>query len=227
VSDEERCRFFDREGVLREEAADNIEEHLASCRLCQQDQRKVAAVREELRRVALPSASGHWEQAVFGKIAAREGAQRRRRRLLMVVPFMTATVFALFLWRRPGKGPDDAAPLLAVRYEPGAVQMRAGDQPTKGATMIVSATGLRARYSELRIYRDGVGLALQCTDQAPCARQADGVLARWTIPAEGTYRLVLISSAAAVPPAAAGYERDLVAARAAGAAVLEELVEVY
>ncbi len=223
----DRCRYFDREGVIREEAAENIEQHLASCQFCQQDQRKVAAVREELRRIPLPDDRGHWEQAVFAGIAAREAAQRRRRRLLVVVPFLAVAVFAIFLLRRPDAERLGAGPLLAIRYERGAVQMRAGEHPTKGATMIVSASGLDGRHRELRIYRDGAGLVLQCSNQAPCTPQATGLLARWTIPAEGTYRLVLISSTAPPPPTAAGYEADVIALRRAGGTLLEELVEVY
>ena len=105
--------------------------------------------------------------------------------------------------------------------------MRALDQPTKGATMVVTASGLGSRFHEIRIYRDGPGLAFQCAGEPACARQANGLVARWTIPAEGTYRLVLVSSAAAIPPATAGYEVDPLAVRAAGASVVEELVEVY
>jgi hypothetical protein len=224
---EDRCRFFDREGVMLEEAAGDIEQHLATCAFCQEDRRKVAAVREELRRIPLPDDQGHWEQAVFAGIATREAAQRRRRRLFVVMPFLAVAVFAIFLWRRPGAERQGAGPLLAIRYQRGAVQMRAGEHPTKGATMVVSASGLDGRYRELRIYRDGAGLVLQCSDQAPCMPQATGLLARWTIPAEGTYRLVVISSTAPPPPTAAGYEADVIALRRAGGTLLEELVEVY
>ena len=212
------CRFFDTEGVLLEEAAGDIEAHLAGCAHCQRDQDGGRRA-EELRRIPLPPDTGHWEQAVFARIASTEAARRRRRRLFLVVPFLGAALFGIFLWLRH---PNARRPSRCWRSTRAArEQMPPAMRPPRRATMWSAPRAWDAPHRQLRVYREAPGWMSSARTSRPARRGRHGLAPRRPSPPR-IYRLVLLLGWP-LPTATGGPEADIVALRKA-ASVIEELV---
>lgn len=222
------CHFFQREGLLREEAGADLGEHLETCPQCRGEQRRIAAVRAELRALPLPSSSGHWQQAVFARVAASDLRGRPRRRWWLALPATGALALLLLLLGREGTPPPrTGAALLALRFEAGVERLRSGSQAAVGAQLVVQASGLSGAHRELRVYRDDAGLALHCSREDPCRPGEDGLSARWRLPATGRYRVLVLESESPLPWPAGSLDADRAALERGKVKVLEETFEVW
>jgi hypothetical protein len=229
------CRFLEDRGLLVEQQGVNVDQHLASCPTCRENRRRIAALETALGQIPLPAPAGHWEQAVWSKLAARQASRPARwwggHRPLAVAS--AAVVLGLSIgagvWFVQDEGGADAPVHLAMRFERGAERTRGEGQATVGDTMVVEVSGLVAVTAELRIYRDDAGLALRCSAEPPCQRQGDRLLARWRVPAPGRYRILVATGAGPFPAPSGSYDEDASALQAAagGATHLERSLEVW
>jgi hypothetical protein len=229
------CDRFDDRELLRQErgepdsddSSDSYDSHLATCPTCQQRLARTEALRRALGQLPVQASTTNWEQSVWARIDQGRG-QRRRRRLWLGLPVVLAAAGVLLLVRSPARPPGEGGvPVLALAFEAGPERMRSNGAAV-GATVVLDGAALQMAHAELRIYRDDAGLLLRCTTEPPCQRRDGRLAARFTIPAIGRYRVLLLQAPVPLPPPAGGYDQDLAAVTAAQSTVhVEQSFEVW
>src|SRR5262249_13170293 len=90
--------------------------------------------------------------------------------------------------------------------------------PTVGDSLHVRAL-VDHPYTELRVYLETM-LIMRCPGGPTCRGDASALELDWKLVEPGTYQIILLSSAAALPtPGDGALERDLLDARNAGASI--------
>ena len=212
------CSWLDREGLLRREQGLSLDGHLAGCGTCQRRldgyQRLGAAL------AVSPAPPPGWQDQVWRRIERGEQATSKHSRcgwLVWSFPVLTAAAVAVLLLLARTGGQDQSPVVLAVAVQDarGATRVRGEIRP--GGAIRIDARGLRAPFSELRVYRDDLELVASCTTLPPCQRQGDRLSARVPIITVGAYRAVLFTSDRPLPVSSGNYDADDAAARAGGA----------
>lgn len=221
------CDRFDAGELLRQERGEPPDPHLGSCAECQQRLARTEALRQALGQIPIEKSTTSWEQAVWGRIATG-GRKPQRRRLWVGLPVLLAAAGVILLVRSPGRSPEGTAPVLALAFEAGPERLRSGG-PAVGATVVVDGTAVEHEHAELRIYRDDAGLLLRCSTEPPCQRRDGRLGARFTIPAIGRYRVLLLQAPVPLPaPGGDGYDRDVAAVTRVQSSVhVEQSFEVW
>ena len=223
------CDQFDARELLRQERGEPPDPHLGTCPECQQRLARTQALRQALGQIPIEKSTTSWEQAVWGRIGAGGARKPQRRRLWLGLPVLLAAAGVLLLIRSPGRSPvEGTAPVLALAFEAGPERLRSGG-PAVGATVVVDGTAVQHDHAELRIYRDDAGLLLRCSTEPPCQRRDGRLGARFTIPAIGRYRVLLLQAPVPLPaPGRDGYDRDVAAVTGVQSSVhVEQSFEVY
>jgi hypothetical protein len=222
------CDRFDARELLRQERGEPPDPHLGTCAVCQQRLARTEALRRALGQIPIVKSTTSWEQAVWGKIATG-GRRPQRRRLWVGLPVLLAAAGVILLVRSQGRSPvEGTAPVLALAFEAGPERLRSGG-PAVGATVVVDGTAVQHDHAELRIYRDDAGLLLRCSTEPPCQRRDGRLGARFTIPAIGRYRVLLLQAPVPLPPpGTGGYDRDVAAVTSVQSSVhVEQSFEVW
>jgi hypothetical protein len=221
------CDRFDARELLRQERGEPPDPHQGTCAECQQRLARTEALRQALGQIPIEKSTTSWEQAVWGRIATG-GRKPQRRRLWVGLPVLLAVAGVILLVRSPGRSPDGTAPVLALAFEAGPERLRSGG-PAVGATVVVDGTTVQHEHAELRIYRDDAGLLLRCSTEPPCQRRDGRLGARFTIPAIGRYRVLLLQAPVPLPaPGSDGYDRDVAAVTRVQSSVhVEQSFEVW
>ena len=218
------CDRFEREGLLHLEQGLPLDTHFDTCADC----RAARAEHERLRAGLAGMAHAHtgradWQARVWAGLERRQ-ARRRRRWAWLVAPAALAAAgaaAALLLIGRPG---PEGPPLVFTIQRPhqGAAPLRS-DHAQPGDTLAVRAV-VGGAHGELRLYRDDRALVLRCSDEAPCTRDADLLLASVPLDERGRYQIVFLHADRPLPAPTGELDRDIADARAAGATVeLREL----
>jgi hypothetical protein len=221
------CDRFDARELLRQERGEPPDPHLGTCAECQRRLARTEALRQALAQIPIEKSTTSWEQAVWGRIATG-GRKPQRRRLWVGLPVLLAVAGVILLVRSPGRSPEGMAPVLALAFEAGPERLRSGG-PAVGATVVVDGTAVQHEHAELRIYRDDAGLLLRCSTEPPCQRRDGRLGARFTIPAIGRYRVLLLQASVPLPaPGSDGYDRDVAAVTRVQSSVhVEQSFEVW
>lgn len=216
------CDRFEREGLLGLEQGLPLDMHFDTCADCRAARQEHERLRAGLAGMGRTHAGrGDWQARVWAGLERRQ-ARRRRRWLWLAAPAALAAAAAvLLLAGRPGpRGP--ALAYAIHRPHQGAAPLR-GDHAQPGDTLAIRAvTG--GAHAELRLYRDDRALVLRCSDEAPCTRRGDLLLASVPVDERGRYQIVFLHADRPLPAPTGTLDRDIADARAAGATVeLREL----
>jgi hypothetical protein len=203
----DRCDWLEREGLLAEERGEPIAHHLDGCADCQQRHAQIAQLRADLGRIEVVGPPERWQAMVWQRID-RSATARRKIVLWFALPVAAAAALLIFVIRRPVVETGD--PLLAVAFEHDPQRPRTRGDVAVGDSLRIDGTSA----AELRVYREGT-LAFRCDGPPACSRVANKLSVRWTIPAIGHYRVVLL--AGAVPAPGKSLDEDAAAATTAGA----------
>jgi hypothetical protein len=215
------CDRFAREGLLCLERGLPLAAHFDDCPEC-----RAAREQHERLRAGITGLSGthtgraDWQARVWAG-RDRRRARRARRWLWLMAPAVAAAAAVLFFMGR--SGPD--GPILSYtiqRGDQGATSLRS-DHVQPGDTLVVRAVAGDAR-AELRLYRADRALVLRCSEEPPCARRGDLLLASVPMDERGRYQIVFLRADRPPPEPTGELDRDIAAARRAGATVeLREL----
>jgi hypothetical protein len=218
------CDRFEREGLLRLEQGLPLAAHFDDCPEC----RAARQQHERLRAGIAGMESTHtgradWQARVWAGLERRR-ARRGRRWLWLMAPAVVAAAAVLLVIGR--SGPD--GPILSYTIQrpaqdaQGAGPLRS-DHVQPGDTLVVRAVAGGAR-AELRLYRGDRELVLRCSEEPPCTRHGDMLLARVPMDERGRYQLVFLRAERSPPEPTGELDRDIAAARSAGVTVeLREL----
>lgn len=171
---------------------------------------------ERLRQLPPMEPDPGWEDRAHARWRAARAADRRRRAYVVgagVVALAAAAAIVL-LARKPG-GPAHRGLAFAVLPSDGG--------PRRGSYAVddnLRATAPRTQpHTALRVYRDA-RLVVACPGEEACRLTADGIELDLRLDAPGTYRVVVLTSAAPIPPpGAGGLDGDLLDAQTAGATI--------
>lgn len=151
---------------------------------------------------------------------ARWAAVRRRRRIGKIAGAAAAATVAILLLQLCGRS-SGAGLELAVRAPSGSVH--------RGDAAVGDALHVRARadqaHFELRVYL-GVSLVARCPGSPGCRVEGSVTELDWPLAAPGSYQIVTLSSASAIPDGDRTIDRDLLDARSAGATLESRRVSV-
>ena len=202
--------------------------HLGTCAECQQRLARTEALRQALGRIPIEKSTTSWEQAVWGRIATG-GRKPQRRRLWVGLPVLLAAAGVILLVRSPGPiAARGRRPCWRWRSRRGP-SVCAAAAPRWGRPSSSTAPPSSTTHAELRIYRDDAGLLLRCSTEPPCQRRDGRLGARFTIPAIGRYRVLLLQAPVPLPaPGSDGYDRDVAAVTRVQSSVhVEQSFEVW
>lgn len=222
------CGRFEREGLLLLEQGRPLDPHFDTCADCRAVRAEYEALQAGIGDLGRAyTGRTDWQARVWAGVA-RMGERRAspwRRLLWLAVPAgLTAAVLLVLL--RPGPGPQQSGPALALAFHrPGdGVEAMRGEHARPGDVLDVTIRTGGAAHVELRIYRDDQALLVRCTDQPPCVRRDDGLTATISLEARGRYQIAFLYGPQPLPAPGASLDDDLARARAAGATVeLREL----
>lgn len=158
----------------------------------------------DLEDIAPP---GDWE----ARAMARWSGAKRRRRLGIALGAATAVALAAVLVLQPCTTPAATGLEVAVTHRSKAV--RRGDAAV-GDLLRARGPADRA-HVELRVYL-GTRLVARCPGSAPCRQEGTVMELDWELGEAGTYQVVLLSSASAIPASDGTFDRDLLDAQRAG-----------
>jgi hypothetical protein len=202
----DRCDWLKREGLLAEERGESIAAHLEGCADCQQYHAQINELRADLGKIVVPGPPERWQQLVWQRI----DRSRSARRLVLWFALPVAAAAALLIVVLRPREEAATGPLLAVAFEHDPQRPRTRGDVAVGDALRVNATVREP--AELRVYREGT-LAFRCAGPPACERRGDQLSLRWTIPAVGRYRVILVAASA---PAPKSLDEDAAAATAAG-----------
>jgi hypothetical protein len=178
-------------------------------------ERLIARIRDLDEIAPLPG----WED----RGVARWAAVRRQRRVRIAIGVTAAVGLATaILVPLCSRRATEPGLQVAVSAAPGPArrgQYAAGD-------VLHAQARIDQAHVELRVYQ-ATRLVVRCPGSEACRRDALVVGLDWKLAEPGTYRVVMLSSAAEIPPPVDGtIDRDLLAARSAGASTATETVVV-
>jgi hypothetical protein len=158
-----------------------------------------------LRDIAPPAG---WED----RAVARWSAARRRRRIGEIAGgTAVAAVTAVILLQLCGRS---SAPGLELATLDASGAVRRGD--TAVGDVLRARARLDQAHLELRVYL-GADLVARCPGNATCRLDGSVMELDWKLTAPGSYLIVTISSADAIPGGDRTLDRDLLDAQSAGA----------
>jgi len=209
------CHRFEDEGLLRLEQGEPLDPHFATCPDCLE-----ARAAYEHLQAALAEAGADeepppgWQAGVWQRLEER---RRRPRWLWTFVPLGAAAALAAILFfaiPRPS-----AVPSLTQEIAAGDTAVRSTSAHPGDRLRLRAETG-GAPHAELRLYRNGRDLLLQCPGSPACRREGTTLQAELVLPAPGTYQSVFLSGTQPLPPPGAGLDADAGAALRQGARIL-------
>jgi hypothetical protein len=214
-------------GVVSAQPSPEVAAHLATCHACTQLYAEIGKLRAQIADLPAPGPPSGWQRAVWARIEAKKEAKTRSRFItwIFAIGAPLAAAAAILIVVRSGRGPQPVtepagALVLAYHFESDPQRARTRGNVAVGDAIIfeTKGAGLAQPVAELRVYRDDAGIVLRCGTEAPCERQGDRLRARFTIPAIGRYRAMIVTAAQALPAPAGVLDDDLAAiARTPGA----------
>ena len=214
------CDWYERQGILEPDAPATLE-HLRSCGRCRADSERIRQITLDIardveeQRAKLPPG---WERQVWAEIE-NPTPRRSLLRWAAIGTGLAVAAGAVLVIRRRPPPPGDQPLLIAVRTERGGGEVRRGDVKP-GDWLVVEARGLKPGPAEVRLYRDDL-LVGSCSDRSPCQRQEEVLRARFSLPARGVYRAVVVTSSGGLPSTSGhGYGEDQRLVEKAGAQVV-------
>jgi len=156
-----------------------------------------------------------WERRVLAAIEPRP----RPHRGWFAIPLaaLAAALVLVVLWTPPR--PDALS--LAIERSASAARTR-GD--VVGGDRIRAVVRGGADHRAIWVYRDGRDLIAACPARLACERAGGALILELTLDRVGSYRVVALSSAAALPAPSGAYDADLAATMAPG--VVSEIHDV-
>lgn len=219
ISDGSTCNRFEEEALLRREQGLRLDAHFDTCPACDAARASYEQLYDGLRDLGRAHAGRpDWQARVWAGIARRP-VRRPGPRLWWIAMPVAAAAAGSFLLLRPPPGP--AGPALALALQPTGRDIEAtrGDHAKPGDTLAIHILTGGAAQAELRVYRDEHELIVRCTDEPPCTRRGDEITAAVVLGERGRYHVAFLHGAQSLPAPTQQLDQDLVAARAAGAAV--------
>ncbi len=228
------CTRFEDEGILAYERGEPLEGHYASCSACKRAIADYEALASDIAEAGAKLAPRpDFEARVWSAIARRRESKApwwhpaswRGRRFALVAAAALAAAALLTVWlARPDDGRATAVIALHQEILPatGAAPSR-GDSARPNDIAVLRATTGGARTAELRVYfgtgRGSDELLLRCSDQPPCKRSENQIVAELTLPRRGDYHCILAVSDGALPAPTQSLDGDIASIEAAGGMV--------
>jgi hypothetical protein len=212
-----RCDRFEAEGLLKLERGEPLGEHFATCPDCLDARAVYQRLRQDLAGLgADEEPPAGWEARVWARIGERK---RKPRWIWFLAPVGAAALAATLFFAMPR---TPLSPSLVQEVVAGGpVRRAAGARP--GDRLDLRAGTAGSPHAELRIYRNGRDLVLQCPGDAgdpSCRRDGDALRASLTLPSAGDYRAMLILDDEPLPPPRKSLDADAGAAFDRGAQVV-------
>ena len=151
-----------------------------------------------------------WEDRAVGRWSA---ARRRRRFGQIAGGAAVAAAAAVILLQLCGRS---SAPRLELAVLEASGAARRGDAAV--GDLLRARARLEQAHLELRVYL-GTGLVARCPGSATCRLDGSVMELDWKLTAPGSYQIVTISSANAIPAGDRTIDRDLLDAKSAGASI--------
>jgi hypothetical protein len=123
-----------------------------------------------------------------------------------------------FVWGYPASTPPATASLAVDIYFGQAIVSR-GQEAKPGDELRLRAVRAGFAFAELRVYFNDTELSMRCSTDPPCRRDGDALSAVSVLQSLGTYRPILIVSAAPIPEPTGNLNQDAGAAIRSGATV--------
>jgi hypothetical protein len=161
-----------------------------------------------------------WEARVLAAVEPRRRSWLARGWLArgwLAIPAVAAIALVVALVPRLRRAPE---PLVV------SAELVAGAQVMRGPSALEAIARGGSGHRALWIYRDGRELAAACPGHPRCERSGDALRIVLDPVPIGSYQIIALSSAAALPAATGSPDRDLAAATEAGASWQSTELEV-